>query len=105
MRTRTIATAALAFALATCTPVHGQSLPIAPNPLPPSPPAPSWDLSKPVDHPTGGRFPFVAGLKPYTLDTNNMSLAGYLRQLVFWQTGRWISPADAEREVEQQKRR
>jgi hypothetical protein len=106
MCTTAVAVALLTFAAAFCAPAHAQSvqLPVTPQPLPPAPPAPTYDLGlPPVQHPTGGRFPFVAGLKPYTPETNNMSLAGYLRQLVFWQTGKWISPADAERVVQQQK--
>ncbi len=78
-------------------------LPVTPQPYPPGPPAPVLYFGPPVPHPTGGQFPWVVGLKPYTLDTNNMSLEGYLRQLVFWQTGKWITHADAARVVQQQR--
>ncbi len=78
-------------------------LPVTPQPLPPAGPAPALYLGPAVPHPTGGRFPWVANLKPYTPDTNNMSLEGYLRQLVFWQTGKWITHADAARVVQQQR--
>lgn len=74
-------------------------LPVTPQPYPAAPPVPNFYYGPPVQHPTGGVFPFVAGLKPYSADTNNMSLDGYLKQLVFQQTGKWISRADAERVI------
>jgi len=78
-------------------------LPVTPQPLPPAPLAPTLYLGPPVQHPTGGQFPFVANLKPFTSETNGMSLNGYLRQLVFWQTGKWITITDAARVVQQQQ--
>ncbi len=78
-------------------------LPVTPQPLPPAPPPPSYYYGPVVQHPTGGAFPYVASLKPFSADTNNMSLDGYLRQLVFQQTGKWISIADAEHVVQMQK--
>ena len=80
-------------------------LPVTPQPLAPAPPAPALYYGPEVPHPTGGQFPVVVNLKPYTHDTNNMSLEGYLRQVVFWQTGKWISLADAERVLVQQRAR
>ena len=77
-------------------------LPVTPQPLSPPSPAPSLYLGPPIQHPTGGQFPYVANLKPFTPDTNGMSLAGYLRQLVYWQTGKWIPINDAARVVQQQ---
>ncbi len=47
-------------------------------------------------------YPNVANLEPYSEATNFMSRAGYLRWLVFQQTGRWISHAEAEQIVRQQ---
>lgn len=79
------------------------SPPVTPQPLPPASPAPTLYYGPPVSHPTGGQFPLVVNLKPYTPETNNMSLEGYLRQLVFWQTGKWITVADAARVVQQQR--
>ncbi len=79
--------------------------PVTPQPYPGLAPAPAIYLGPEVPHPTGGRFPVVVNLKPYTSDTNNMSLEGYLRQVVFWQTGKWISLADAARVVQQQRAR
>jgi len=78
-------------------------LPVTPQPLPPAPLAPNYYYGPVVQHPTGGQFPYVASLKPFSAETNNMSLDGYLRQLVFQQTGKWISPADAEHVVRMQK--
>jgi hypothetical protein len=78
-------------------------LPVAPQPYPPGPPAPVLYIGPDVQHPTGGQFPWVVNLRPYTPDTNNMSLEGYLRQLVFWQTGKWITLADAARVVQQER--
>jgi hypothetical protein len=78
-------------------------LPVTPQPYPLGGPAPTLYIGPDVPHPTGGQFPWVVGLKAYTPDTNNMSLEGYLRQLVFWQTGKWITLADATRVVQQQR--
>jgi hypothetical protein len=78
-------------------------LPVTPQPLPPAPPAPTLYLGPPVQHPTGGQFPWVASLKPFSPETNGMSLAGYLRQLVYWQTGKWLTINDAVRVVQQQQ--
>jgi hypothetical protein len=78
-------------------------LPVTPQPLSPTLPAPSLYYGPPVQHPTGGQFPWVATLKPYTPQTNGMSLEGFLRLLVFQQTGKWITLLDATRVVQQQK--
>jgi hypothetical protein len=77
--------------------------PVTPQPYPPGAPAPVLYYGPPVQHPTGGQFPLVVNLKPYAPETNNMSLEGYLRQVVFWQTGKWITLADAARVVQQQR--
>ena len=104
---RTVAMiASLGLAIALCVgPVSAQTsqLPLTPQPLPPASPAPSLYLGPPVQPPTGGQFPYVANLKPFTPDTNGMSLPGYLRQLVYWQTGKWITISDAGRVVQQQQ--
>jgi len=78
-------------------------LPVTPQPLPPAAPAPVYYLGPPVQHPTGGQFPVVANMKPYTKETNGMSLEGFLRFLVFQQSGKWITEADAARVIQQQK--
>ena len=78
-------------------------LPVTPQPLPAPSHAPVIYIGPEVQHPTGGQFPWVVNLKPYSPDTNNMSLEGYLRQLVFWQTGKWIAVTDAARVVQQQR--
>jgi len=78
-------------------------LPVTPQPLSPPPPAPAVYYGPVIQHPTGGQFPWVANLKPYTPQTNGMSLEGFLRHLVFQQTGKWITHLDATRVVQQQK--
>ncbi|HKV44656.1 MAG TPA: hypothetical protein VJT32_08285 [bacterium] len=64
---------------------------------------PSYFVGPMVPHPTGGRWPDVTGLRPYTPETNGMSLAGFLRYLTFQQTGMWISQDDAVRVVSQEE--
>lgn len=49
-------------------------------------------------------YPTVAGLEEYSEATMFMSLPGYLRLLVYEQTRQWISYAEAERIVEEQRR-
>lgn len=98
--------AGLAFVIAVFTAAASAQttqLPLTPQPLSPAAPAPAVYFGPPVEHPTGGRFPWVADLKPYTPQTNGMSLEGFLRHLVFQQTGKWISHLDATRVVQQQK--
>jgi len=48
------------------------------------------------------QFPEVANLTPFSVETNFMSLAGYLRWLVFTQTSQWISMPEAARVVSEQ---
>jgi hypothetical protein len=57
----------------------------------------------PVRPPVTG-FPNVAGLKPFSPETNFMSLPGYLRWLVHQASGTWITYAEAKRIVEEQQR-
>jgi hypothetical protein len=47
-------------------------------------------------------YPNVANLKPYSEQTSNMSLAGYLRYIYHEMSGQWLSWQDAERIVAQQ---
>lgn len=51
----------------------------------------------------GQEYPNVANLRPFSPEANFMSLPGYLRWLVFQQTGQWISYAEASRVVRQQQ--
>ena len=44
---------------------------------------------------TQGQYPNVANLKPFSAEANYMSLAGYLRYLVFQQTGQWLTREEA----------
>jgi hypothetical protein len=48
------------------------------------------------------QYPNVGNLKPFSAETNFMSLAGYLRYLVHQQTSQWITPEEANRVVKQQ---
>ncbi len=48
------------------------------------------------------QFPEVANLKGFSVETNFMSLPGYLRWLVYTQGGQWISYAEAARVVGEQ---
>ncbi len=47
-------------------------------------------------------YPDVSKLRPYSPETKNLSLPGYLRYLIYQQTGLWISYADAVRIVKEQ---
>lgn len=48
------------------------------------------------------QYPNVSNLKPFSPEANFMSLPGYLRWLVFQQTGQWITYAEAARIVTEQ---
>lgn len=51
---------------------------------------------------TAQQFPNVSSLEPFSAEANFMSLPGYLRWLVFQQTGQWITYAEAARVVREQ---
>jgi hypothetical protein len=42
-------------------------------------------------------LPDVRHLRPFTAETNYLSLSGYLRYVVYTMTRAWISPAESER--------
>lgn len=48
-----------------------------------------------------GQMPSVSNLKPFAIEANFMSLAGYLRYLLHQQTGQWMTYAEAQRAVKQ----
>ncbi len=48
-------------------------------------------------------FPQVAGLRPYSAETNYFSLPGYLRWIVFHASGFWITYGEAARVVQEQQ--
>jgi hypothetical protein len=48
-----------------------------------------------------GQMPSVANLKPFTIEADFMSLAGYFRYLMHQQTGQWMTYAEAQRAVKQ----
>ncbi|HKX16960.1 MAG TPA: hypothetical protein VJT33_02985 [bacterium] len=51
---------------------------------------------------TQGQYPNVANLKPFSAEADYMSLAGYLRYLVFQQASQWLTREEAVRIVNQQ---
>lgn len=52
---------------------------------------------------TQGQYPSVSNLKEFSAEANFMSLPGYLRYLVFQQTGQWLTREEAVRIVRQQR--
>lgn len=52
---------------------------------------------------TQGQYPSVSNLKEFSAEANFMSLPGYLRYLVFQQTGQWLTREEAVRIVKQQR--
>ena len=48
-----------------------------------------------------GQMPSVSNLKPFSIEADFMSLAGYLRYLMHQQTGQWMTYAEAQRAVKQ----
>lgn len=48
-----------------------------------------------------GQIPSVSNLKPFSIEADFMSLAGYLRYLMHQQTGQWMTYAEAQRAVKQ----
>jgi len=49
-----------------------------------------------------GQYPNVSNLKPFSQEADFMSLAGYLRYLVYQQTAQWLTRAEAVRVVRQE---
>jgi hypothetical protein len=49
-----------------------------------------------------GQVPTVSNLKPFSAEADYMSLAGYLRYLMYQQTNQWVTYAEATRVVKQQ---
>lgn len=47
-------------------------------------------------------YPSVSGVSAFTQGANFMSLAGYLRYRYFFESGRWITRAEAEEAVRSQ---
>jgi len=47
-------------------------------------------------------YPKVSDLKAFSAEANHMSLAGYLRYLVFQENGQWLSYNECVRIVKQQ---
>jgi hypothetical protein len=65
--------------------------------------APAWAQAQ-EPAPSGPQtFPVVANLDPFSPEANFMSLVGYLRWLVFQQTGEWLSNSEAARIVNEQR--
>ncbi len=51
---------------------------------------------------SAAQYTNVAGLEPWSAESNYMSLAGYLRWMTFREQGVWLSMPEAQRIVEQQ---
>jgi len=49
------------------------------------------------------QYPSVANLKPFTAESDYMSLPGYLRYLVYQQSSQWVTYDEATRIVKQQQ--
>jgi hypothetical protein len=65
--------------------------------------APALAQTTPPPAPEGAQtMPSVAGLEPFSAETNFMSLPGYLRWLVYEQSGQWLSMPEAARIVQEQ---
>lgn len=69
---------------------------VAPAPTPPAPPA-QMDAGL-------VSLPRLEGLRPFTPETQYMSVAGFLRYTVYQQTGVWLTKTEAARLVQSQQR-
>jgi len=56
----------------------------------------------PAQNASPGQVPTVSNLKPFSAEADFMSLAGYLRYVMYQQSGQWITRAEATRFVQQQ---
>jgi hypothetical protein len=59
-------------------------------------------MAGPAKQAQAAEYPQVAELKPFSPEANFMSLAGYLRYLVYVQDGKWITRQEASQIVKQQ---
>ena len=59
-------------------------------------------LAQTAPAPSPGQVPTVSNLKPFSAEADYMSLAGYLRYLMYQQTNQWVTYAEAVRVVKQQ---
>lgn len=77
--------------------------PPAQTPAQPTQTQPAQTPAQPTQTQPGstGQMPSVANLKPFSIEANFMSLAGYLRYLMHQQTGQWMTYAEAQRAVKQ----
>src|SRR5579884_972428 len=73
------------------------------QPTTPTPTTPSQQPTTPGQPLPAGQYPNVSNLKPFSPEANFMSLAGYLRYLVYQSTNQWLTRAEAERVVRQQR--
>jgi hypothetical protein len=69
---------------------------------PTTPAQPQQAPSTPSQNMSPGQVPSVSSLKPFSAEADFMSLAGYLRYLMYQQNGQWITRAEAVRFVRQQ---
>jgi len=68
----------------------------------PAPTPPSTQPVAPAQNVSPGQVPTVSNLKPFSAEADYMSLAGYLRYLMYQQTNQWVTYAEATRVVKQQ---
>jgi hypothetical protein len=85
------------------TPAQPSQTQPAQTPAQPSQTQPAQTPAQPTQTQPGstGQMPSVANLKPFSIEANFMSLAGYLRYLMHQQTGQWMTYAEAQRAVKQ----
>jgi hypothetical protein len=58
-------------------------------------------LTVPASQATTGGYADVRNLKPFSAETDHMSLAGYLRYLTHQRTSQWLTYREASRIVRQ----
>src|SRR5579884_1520581 len=85
------------------TPAQQPTTPAPSQPTTPTPTTPSQQPTTPGQPLPAGQYPNVSNLKPFSPEANFMSLAGYLRYLVYQSTNQWLTRAEAERVVRQQR--
>jgi hypothetical protein len=82
-------------------PVQTPSQPAVPVTPGQAPTTPAPGAPAPAQLPSG-QYPNVGSLTSFSAQADYMSLAGYLRYLVYQQAGQWLTRAEAERVVRQE---
>jgi hypothetical protein len=89
-------------ALAQTTAPTYQPAPAQSQPQQPAPAQSQPATTAPGQNASPGQVPTVSNLKPFSAEADFMSLAGYLRYVMYQQSGQWITRAEATRFVQQQ---